>query len=42
MEDENELDDMHSFNKAHASTGFDTTIQHLEKTSLQGIWGSTV
>ena len=36
------LNDMYSFNKTHAPTGFDLTIQHLEKTSLQGIRGSTV
>jgi len=36
------LDDMYSFNKTYAPTGFDSTIQHLEKTSLQGIRGSTV
>ena len=36
------LDDIYSFNKTHAPTGFDSTIQHLEKTSLQGIRGSTV
>ena len=34
--------DMYNFNKTHAPTGFDSTIQHLEKTSLQGIRGSTV
>ena len=34
--------DMCGFNKTHAPTGFDSTIQHLEKTSLQGIRGSTV
>ena len=36
------LDDIYSFNKTHAPTGFDSTIQHLEKTSLQDIRGSTV
>ena len=36
------LDDIYSFNKTHAPTRFDSTIQHLEKTSLQGIQGSTV
>ena len=25
------LDDIYSFNKTHAPTGFDSTIQHLEK-----------
>lgn len=25
------MNDVYSFNKAHASTGFDSTIQHLEK-----------
>ena len=34
-----ELNDMYSFNKTHAPTGFDATIQHLEKKSLQGIRG---
>ncbi len=33
------LDDIYSFNKTHAPTVFDSTIQHLEKTSLQGIRG---
>ena len=32
----------YSFNKTHAPTGFDSTIQHLEKTSLQGIRGSII
>ncbi len=36
------LDDIYSFNKTHAPTGFDSTIQHLEKTSLQGIRGSII
>ena len=36
------LNDIYSFNKTHVPTGFDSTIQHLEKTSLQGIRGSTV
>lgn len=36
------LNDMYSFNKIHAPTEFDSTIQHLEKMSLQGIRGSTV
>ena len=36
------LNDMYSFNKTRAPTGFDSTVQHLEKTSLQGIRGSTV
>ena len=34
--------DIYSFNKTHAPTGFDSIIQHLEKTSLQGIRGSAV
>ena len=42
MNDENGLGDIYSFNKIHAPTGFDSKIQHLEKTSLQGIQGSTV
>lgn len=42
MNDENGLGDIYSFNKIHAPTGFDSKIQHLEKTSLQGIRGSTV
>jgi len=25
------LDDIYSFNKTHAPTGFDSTVQHLEK-----------
>ncbi len=33
---------IYSFNKTHAPTGFDSTIQHLEKTSLQGIRGSII
>ena len=33
---------IYNFNKTHAPTGFDSTTQHLEKTSLQGIRGSTV
>ena len=36
------LGDIYSFNETHAPTVFDSTIQHLEKTSLQGIRGSTV
>lgn len=36
------LGDIYSFNKTYAPTGFDSTIQHLEKTSLQGIRGSNV
>ena len=36
------LDDIYSFNKIHAPTGFDSTIQNLEKTSLQGIRGSII
>lgn len=35
------LNDVYSFNKAHAPTGFASTIQHL-KMSLRGIRGSTV
>ena len=42
MNDEIGLGDIYGFNKTHAPTGFDSTIQHLEKTSLQGIRGSTV
>ncbi|WP_294955746.1 hypothetical protein [uncultured Streptococcus sp.] len=37
-----ELNDMYSFNKTHAPTGFDATIQHLEKMSLLDIRVSTV
>ena len=42
MSGENLTDDIYSFNKIHAPTGFDSTIQHLEKTSLQGTQGSTI
>ena len=38
----NGLGDIYSFNKTHAPTGFNSTIQHLEKTSLQGIRGSII
>ena len=36
------LDDIYSFNKTCAPTRFDSTIQHLEKKSLQGMRGSII
>jgi len=36
------LGNIYSFNKTHAPTGLNSTIQHLEKTSLQGIRGSII
>lgn len=33
------LNDMFSFNKTHEPTGFDSTIQHLEKNVIAGYTG---
>lgn len=33
------LGDIYSFNKTHAPTGFDSTIQHLEKNVIAGYTG---